>query len=1429
MFTTKFFDGVKRAQAGQKPVAELPPFDPERMRSKGLASRVIGSLVDNPRWWLALLRRYRPIARIGNFALITKAADVREVFERQDVFQTPFGPEMAEMAGGANFILGMQDGCAYRTLKSSVLSAFPPDEVESRVRPIARAHSQAIMRGAVPGFDAVDGLLKRIPVRICREYFGMVVDDEEQFADWSIALSALFFSDPAGDAKTRELAVVAAHHMRQAIDRSIDRAIAGDCPPDTPLARLVAIHQAKPDTLRRDDIKSVMMGMISGFAPTNLLAAGNCLDVLLSRKDAYHAVRNAVVAGDDVALDRAILETMRFKPIFIGPFRYVASDAVIAQGTWRERKLKAGMTVMPSILSAMFDEETVADPERFNPDRPAKDYMVYGHGIHWCIGSAIAKVQIAECMRALFQRPDLRRASGSAGKMKRRGAFPESLHVDFDVTEASKTVGHAFVTIAAKVREGVDAQMLREAVDRLGNPAMEGINRALDETGIVHFASMSVIGSADPAAEKSGDRLDLVLEFSADGERDAAIAAVAEHAGSHLRPIFEAAGALRPGADLAEFMRGHAVDVAPGIHKAAGLCFTGTPGHSVHRIKAESAFEERLRNILATDPRRPGESASQRLARLRETVLFAGGFEWAFQHASHGLEGPERPLTEALSATLKNWKVWGPAAVLCLGLTALLFGFVFGPVTGVASAVFILLASFVLAFMSIVVLVGAIGGGAYLALRQKEGRDAEKGAPLPPERFAPIADRENHHAHNHLAAISVMKPGLLRRLTLRLAFAVIKGAATHAFPPGRLSDIGSIHYARWVLLPGTNKLLFFSNYGGSWGSYLEDFITKASEGLTGVWSNTLGYPKTSNLFQRGAENGDLFKLWAREQQIPTLFWYSAYPKLTTFHIRKNAAIRTAFASADSDSEAAALFAEFGSAPLPAQKLENEEIQSIFFGGMGKLGEAEMIALSMPEDLTDTEKRRFLDHVLANATFGDRVPEEDAMVVALAAGGLRKLGLGGDGAVAGLPTAFVRGMAAPNQARVLGDVGESAAENWLWGAPDSAADAVAVCYARTKAGLRKKTAAIARVAKASRMVAVARQPLIIKKDADDNPIEHFGFRDGISQPIIDGTPRARSAGDRQHRVAAGEFVLGYADQSGYVPTSLTVDGATDPDGYLAGLPSATTPAEDATRRDFGRNGSFLVVRHLAQHVDRFEHFCRDAAEALGSPEIDGKPTEEWVGAKMFGRWKDGSSLVRNPTGSARKDDPSASDQPGANRRRSVADNGFLFAKEDPQGLRCPFGSHVRRSNPRDSLGTDTDTQIALSKRHRILRISRAWESETEKGILFMCLNADIERQFEFVQQTWVMNPNFNGLRAEQDPLVGNQSAPGNYTIPTPDGPLTLRGLTAFVTVKGGGYFFMPGKRSLRYLRALAGEANAVDPSTLGPAAEAMAVEGELVDA
>lgn len=1400
---TKYHDGIQKAQADQKPVGQLPPFDPERLRTRGLVGRLVGRAVENPRWWLSLLRRWWPNPKIGNFVLVTRAADVREVFERQDVFHTPFGPEMTEMAKGHNFILGMQDGAAYRKLKSPILSAFPPDEVERRVRPIARRHAAAIMRTATPGFDAVGALLKMVPVRVCRDYFGMAIDDDEAFSDWSIALSTLFFADPAGNADTRELAVSAAHHMLGAIDRSIERAQRGEIAADTPLARLVLLNEQRPDVISIEEIRSVMMGMISGFAPTNLLAAGNCLDVILTKPEARAAVVKAVKADDDAELDRAILEAMRFKPIFIGPFRYAAKDAVIARGTSRERFVPEGATVMPSILSAMFDAEAVVDPERYVTDRSCRDYMVYGHGIHWCIGSAIARVQIAECFRALFERPGLRRAEGRAGRLSRRGAFPERLCVTYDTDEMSRTVGHAFVTIAAPVASGVDAAALRAEIDRLGNPAGGDIKAALDDTRAVHFASLSVIGRADPRTEKRDDRFDIVLEFSADGSEAEAIAVVADKAGPVLRTVFEKAGVLSPGRDLATFMREHSVRVGPGLATRAGLVFTGTPGHGVGRIKAEARLEVELRRALADSPPDPDESALARLERLRQSLAHRGGDDWAFQPAPHGLEGPTRPLTAAFVGWLSSgWIAGGIVGVLAL-LTVLYARFAFAEAQAVGGALVGWAAALSLALLTMIVVVGALSGFGYWRLRRAEERDAEKGAPLSPERFAPIAARENHIAQNHLAAISVMKPGRLRRLTLRLTFLAIKIAATRAFEPGRLSDIGSIHYARWVLLPGTDKLLFFSNYGGSWESYLEDFITKAHAGLTGVWSNTIGFPRTRNLFQGGATNGALFKLWAREQQIPTLFWYSAYPELTTFHIRRNAAIRNAFASARSETEAAALLASFGSAPAPANALETAEIQSIAFGGMGRLSAAEMIALRLPENPPAAERAQWLDMVLARASFGASVPEHEAMTVAFSAGGLRKLGLSDDG-VAGLPTVFRRGMAAPGQERVLGDFGESASANWAWGAGDAEADAVLVCYA-TDERIKGMTASVVAASEVAGMRVLHRLPLIIKTDDDGQAIEHFGYRDGISQPIIEGTPKARTRADPQHRVAAGEFLLGYPDQTGQSPPPIAVPRGFDRERRLRPLAVPPLGGEGRDWHDFGRNGSFLVIRQLVQHVDRFESFCAEAAARLGEESIGGRPAHEWVGAKMFGRWKDGASLVRHPVRRAA--------EASEGQRRDVADNAFLYERDDPQGLACPLGAHARRSNPRDSLGKNPQAQIELSKRHRLLRISRAFEQGNQKGILFMCLNADIERQFEFVQQTWVMNPSFQTLHGEQDPIVGHPSGGGVFTVPTPHGPLILQGLQAFVTLQGGGYFFMPGRRALRYLRSRASVDAIVDTPSL----------------
>ncbi|WP_159586709.1 cytochrome P450 [Chelativorans xinjiangense] len=1381
MVAVKYYGGVLEAQKEQRPLAEMPPFDMERLRTRGMWARLAKRLLEDPRWALALLRRFWPMPRFGKFLLVTRNADVREVLERQDVFQTPYGLEMTEIAGGHNFILGMQDGPQYRHMKSTILSAFPVDEVEQVVRPLAARHAQEIMRRAAPDFDVVGKLLKVVPVRICRDYFGIRIDDEKQFSDWANALSGLFFADPLANPIARELAVVAADRMKRTIDLSVEAVRDGTTSRSTPLGRLVDLLDDAGSDVGVGDVHSIMMGMIAGFAPTNLLAGSNCLDVVLSRDDARKAVEEAVAAKDNTRLERVILEAMRFKPIWIGPFRYTARDAVIARGTRRERTVKAGTSVMPAVLSAMFDPDAVANPNVFDIERPARDYLVFGHGIHQCIGAAIARVQIAECFRAIFSKPGVRRAKGKAGHLSRLGAYPESLRIAFEPSPLSKAVEHSMVTVVFECNEGTEAERLRKEVDKLGNPANERATAALDASGIIHFASLAVVCA--PSAPGNGERTYLVLELSGDGADEAVTRAFAEHPGSLVRDLLEDACGLGAEESLEDFMLARMIKISPTFGSNAGLVFSGTPGYSVARIRAEAKLQNAAREIIAEAQ---ANAAGDVLAEVRERLARDGSYEWAFEPVQSLLEMPEGSLWAAIKRTLRSPRLLVTAAIVLLVCWGITYTLVFGYTPGIFRNLLVSGTSLVLSLLGVSMSLAFIGLLLHLALRRLEKRDVPSDAQPDPETLAEIIRRENHFPQNHLTAVSVMKPGWLRRLALRLSFYFISIMARQVFRPGFLADINTIHFARWVLLPGTDRLVFFSNYGGSWESYLEDFIAKARAGLTGVWSNTLGFPRTRSLFLEGAGDGARFKRWARAQQIPTLFWYSAYPDLNTNRIRINSLIRSGIAKAETESEARDWLRLFGSQPRPYGTLETEEIQTIFFGPLGPLQHARMTAVRISEGLACAKRKAWLRFMAERTSFGNRLPGKRAMAVMFGPNGLARLGLDDHSPESGLktfPAVFRQGMGIEPRSRILDDVGRSAPEHWEWGSAEKPVDAVVICYAADEETLSDDIRELHERTEKAGMTIVTQLPLMTKRQGKQ-AVEHFGFADGISQPVVTGTRRANAPVPSMHLVAPGEFLLGYKDESGFYPLTPTVPSSRDSCGALPAVESEHQPLFGAKSqlRDFGRNGSFVVVRQLEQHVETFHAYCRKAAtmarSQTGNPAINAR----WISAKMVGRWPDGTSLVRNPNG----------------RKARKPDNDFSYAAEDPLGLRCPFGSHVRRSNPRDSLGDDRETQIRLNNRHRILRCGRSYERGSEKGLLFMCLNADIERQYEFMQQSWVSATTFHGLLAEKDPTIGANGGEGRFTIPSSDGSLVLTGLPEFVTTRGGGYFFMPSRSSLRYL-------------------------------
>jgi Dyp-type peroxidase family len=280
---------------------------------------------------------------------------------------------------------------------------------------------------------------------------------------------------------------------------------------------------------------------------------------------------------------------------------------------------------------------------------------------------------------------------------------------------------------------------------------------------------------------------------------------------------------------------------------------------------------------------------------------------------------------------------------------------------------------------------------------------------------------------------------------------------------------------------------------------------------------------------------------------------------------------------------------------------------------------------------------------------------------------------------------------------------------------------------------------------------------------------------MSQPVVEGTGQEDRLGDAERRrslVPAGEMVLGYLN--GY--------------GELTPWPRLDRPGGE----DFGRNGTYLVVRQLAQDVAGFWTCLDDrtrGADGASEPE-----RRERLATALVGRWPSGAPLVS----SWHRDDPDLG-----------TDNAFGFADVDPHGERCPLGAHIRRSNPRDTLVPDARRSLELSNLHRILRRGRVYgpglddvlvDDGRERGLFFLCVNANIERQFEFIQHTWLNNPRFGGVNEERDPLVGSCEGDGTFTIQDVPFRRRISGLPSFVTVRGGAYFFLPGIAALRALGA-----------------------------
>ena len=423
--------------------------------------------------------------------------------------------------------------------------------------------------------------------------------------------------------------------------------------------------------------------------------------------------------------------------------------------------------------------------------------------------------------------------------------------------------------------------------------------------------------------------------------------------------------------------------------------------------------------------------------------------------------------------------------------------------------------------------------------------------------------------------------------------------------------------------------------------------------------------------------------------------------------------------------------------------------------------------------------------------------EWALNIAFTSKGFAVLGIKkGDSLKTPFSQEFDEGLSKKERAQSLGDTGASDPSRWELGNPQTEEKepihVLLMVQAKSPADLETRC-------KEQLDLFAGVGKVLASEEGNTHPEdkEHFGFRDSISQPEIEGSPKPLPPD--QASLKPGEFVLGYENEYGIFPATPTVAATDDRQNNLPSLPHQRTALEEK-QKDLGRNGSYLVFRKLEQDVAGFRRFLKGNARSDDEMLL--------LGAKLMGRWQSGTPIVISPDTDPLRDVPFDRDK--------QPENDFYYMEHDPDGYRCPVTSHIRRTNPRDSLGSDVNDSIRSVNRHRIIRRGVPYgpilpagvdkDDGRSRGLLFFCINANIRGQFEFIQQTWANNPKFNGLYDDRDAIIGDNKDPslpnsqGPYCATIPSHPLRQRcsDVSRFVTVKGGAYFFLPSLSALCFL-------------------------------
>lgn len=401
-------------------------------------------------------------------------------------------------------------------------------------------------------------------------------------------------------------------------------------------------------------------------------------------------------------------------------------------------------------------------------------------------------------------------------------------------------------------------QDLLDQLRDIKNKSQEGISKDLDGLSIIHYARWVVIDHGKSwinDEQKRAPKLLFVVDY--DGAKADMLHKVCESSSTILDLIYVFCKDYPPLNTITEKSR---IDYLNHHVIKDTAVYIGAPGRSVIQIQNEKMLRNYIRDFL--DSRSwTGLPAQTVFEAIKTQVSSSSEFEFL--------------KAEQISMPKINYPVLIP-----VGLLALILLPIWLPI--------------LIVWMLIL----------HFFYERKDVNFTRKRSQLDNKFLDELETYEDWQNQNQFTQLVDMKTGNVRLISIKLMFMLSNFLIKMVFNQGKLMGIPTIHFAKWVMFEKNTRVLFFSNFDGSWQQYLGDFIDNSGWGLTGIFSNTKVFPKTNFLITGGAYLEENFLAWSRNSELVTNFWYSAYPDLSIKNVNNNTRIRVQLMKALSEKQAA---------------------------------------------------------------------------------------------------------------------------------------------------------------------------------------------------------------------------------------------------------------------------------------------------------------------------------------------------------------------------------------------------------------------------------------------------------------------------------------------------------------------------------------------